>query len=401
MKRSCDLVIAGAGMVGLTLAALLARADSKKKLNITVVDAGPAPQFDPANEVSLRVSALSAGSVAVLESVGAWDRIVAARACPYREMIVWDAAGSVEGPDTLHFDAAEHALPELGFIVENVLVQHALLKVLQTSDVVVQFDTRISALRQDHSNYDIEFDNDSSKFADLVIGADGAGSLVREEAGIGIKRWNYSQKAFVTHVEPQKEHRHTAWQRFQKSGPIGLLPLLDGRVSLVWSTTPEQADVALDCGERELEAMLTEASDGALGTLRPAGPRGAFPLKAQFARDYVIPGLALIGDAAHSIHPLAGQGANLGIADSSTLTDVITQALAADEYPADLPVLRRYERARKGANQSMLRVVDGLNRLFALNAEPIAMLRGSGMRIFNHSGPIKRRVVQAALGIRP
>ena len=292
-------------------------------------------------------------------------------------------------------------MPELGFIVENVLVQHALLKVLQSSDVVVQFDTRISALRQDHGNYDIEFDNDSSRFADLVIGADGAGSLVREEAGIGIKRWNYSQKAFVTHVEPQKEHRHTAWQRFQKSGPIGLLPLLDGRVSLVWSTTPDQADVALDCGERQLEVMLTEASDGALGTLRPAGPRGAFPLKAQFARDYVIPGLALVGDAAHSIHPLAGQGANLGIADSSTLTDVITQALAADEYPADLPVLRRYERARKGANQSMLRVVDGLNRLFALNAGPIAMLRGSGMRIFNHSGPIKRRVVQAALGIRP
>ncbi len=399
MKRSFDIVIAGAGMVGLTLAALLARDDSATQLNLTVLDAGKPPAFDEDDEVALRVSALSAGSVSILKSVGSWQSIVDTRACPFREMRVWDAANSVEGPDTLHFDAAEHALPELGFIVENVLVQHALMQVLNASAAAVTFESRISALSQRGDRFDVCLSDGREFAADLLVGADGAGSFVRKQAGIPVKNWSYAQKAFVTHALPESAHRHIAWQRFLKSGPIGLLPLADDRVSLVWSTTPEQAAAALECADHELAAMLTEASDAVLGELQPAGPRGAFPLHAQYANDYVVPGLALIGDAAHSVHPLAGQGANLGIADAAMLASVVIKALSDDQYPGDLPVLRRYERARKGANQTMLHFIDGLNRLFATDARAVANLRGGGMRAFNMSGPVKRRAVEIALGI--
>ena len=401
MKRSFDIVIAGAGMVGLTLAALLGRSERIERLNLTVIDTGKPPLFNRDNDVSLRVSAISAGSVSVLRSAGAWDTVIAARACPFREMRVWDAVASVEGPDTLHFDAAEHALPELGFIVENALIQHALTQALDGSAVSLRFATRISALQKRPDCVAIELDNGQELAADLVVGADGVGSFVRGQAGMPVKKWSYAQTAFVTHVQPQEPHRHVACQRFLKTGPIGLLPLADGRVSLVWSTTAGQAESALKCTDDALQAMLTEASDGVLGELRPAGPRGAFPLNAQFAKNTVAAGFALIGDAAHSIHPLAGQGANLGIADASMLAEVIIDALANGEHPGDLPVLRRYERARKGANQAMLRLVDGLSRLFATNAAPVAGLRAAGMRMFNRSGPVKRRAVQVALGINP
>jgi 2-octaprenylphenol hydroxylase len=146
--------------------------------------------------------------------------------------------------------------------------------------------------------------------------------------------------------------------------------------------------------------MLTEATDNVLGQLKPTGPRGSFPLKAQHTDHYVLPGLALVGDAAHAVHPLAGQGANLGLADAETLASVISAALAANENPGDLPLLRNYERARKGANKTMLHFIDGLNRLFSNDSTSLARLRGTGMRLFNSSGPIRARAVQVALGIR-
>jgi len=401
VSQPFNVVIAGAGIVGLSLAALLARADSGRRLNLRLVDAASKPRFDLADDIALRVSALAPGSVSVLQRVDAWSAVQAARACPYREMRVWDAAGTVDGPDTLRFDAAEHALPELGFIAENILVQKALIDVLDHLPITLDFDTRIDSMLACANGYELFLTDGQRVSADLVIGADGAQSFVREQAGIQVEGWSYAQKAFVTHVQPAKDHQYVAWQRFLRDGPLGLLPLADGRVSVVWSTTPDKAAAALDCSDDELQAMLTEASDGVLGELRPAAARAAFPLRAQFAQKYVKPGLALIGDAAHTVHPLAGQGANLGIADASVLADVILAAIGNDEFPGDLPVLRRFERSRKGANQLMLRFVDGLNRLFSVDLAPVTGLRSAGLRMFNRSGPIKRRVVREALGIGP
>ena len=400
MKHQFDIVIVGAGMVGLTLANLLAQSEQCGNLSITVIDAGKKPTFVPGSDVSLRVSAIASGSAELFAQIGVWDEIVSTRACPYQEMRVWDAAGNVEGPETLRFDAAEFAVPQLGFIVENVLIQVALLNNLQSSDVSVEFETPITSLNKVGERFEVELGNKTKLKPDLLIGADGAASFVRSNAGIGATSWLYSQTAFVTHLQPEQSHRNTAWQRFLKTGPVGLLPLADGRVSTVWSTTAAQAAEALKASDEQLSALLTEATDNVLGQLKPTGPRGSFPLKAQHADHYVLAGLALVGDAAHAVHPLAGQGANLGLADAETLASVISDALAANENPGDLPLLRNYERARKGANKTMLHFIDGLNRLFSNDSTSLARLRGTGMRLFNSSGPLRARAVQVALGIR-
>lgn len=400
MNREFDILIAGGGMVGLTIALLLAQGDTNEQLAITVVDAGDRPSFDPNQDVSLRVSAIASGTASLLDRLGVWQNIAETRACPYRDMQVWDALGSVEGPETLRFEAAEFAVPQLGFIVENVLIQDALLTALDATNVSINFATRIRSVQKSGDRYVVEYGDGQTMKPELLIGADGASSFVRNSASITVKSWKYSQTAFVTHLQPEESHRNTAWQRFLTNGPVALLPLLDGRVSTVWTTTPEQAQELKNATDDELAALLTDATDGVLGDLAVAGPRGAFPLKSQHANRYVLAGLALAGDAAHAVHPLAGQGANLGLADARVLADAITEAMAAGEHPGDLPVLRRYERTRKFANKSMLHLIDGLNRLFSNESTPLARLRGAGMALFNKSGPIREYAVQVALGIK-
>ena len=401
MKKPFDIVIVGGGMVGLTVAILLAGSEQRDRLRMTVIDVGSRPEFDPDDDVGLRVSAISLGSAEILRSAEVWEPIQNQRSCSYRRMRVWDARAAVESPETLRFDAADFAVPELGFIVENALIRRALFDRASATDIECRFDTGIDRLiaRQDAGGYTVVLQDGSTLSPELLIGADGARSFVREEAGIPTRAWQYPQSALVTHVVTEAGHRRTAWQRFLKEGPIALLPLADGRASVVWSTAPGQAEDAMAASDDALGAMLTRASDSVLGDLTVAGPRGSFPLRAQHALRYIEPGLALIGDAAHSVHPLAGQGANLGFADASGLADAVLQGLAADEYPGDAPTLRRYERARKGANGTMLRFVDSINRLFLADTAGLSGLRRGGMRLFNRSGPLRRRAVQVALGI--
>jgi len=396
MNRSFDILIVGGGMVGLSTAALLAMND---RFKVTVVDAGPRPAFDPEN-LSLRVSSIAPGSIDMLDAIGAWEEMVNTRACPFRGMKVWDAAGSADGPETLSFESSEFAVPQLGFIVENCLVQQAILNQLDDSPVAVRYETPIQTVSRSDNRFTVRLESGEILTPDLLIGADGARSMVRDSAGIAVKSWLHSQKAFVTILRPEFSHRNTAWQRFLRDGPIGLLPLADGRISIVWSTTPDQADAALAMSDDELCDRLADVTDGVLGRLSPSGPRGAFPLKSQHAISYVQDGIALVGDAAHAIHPLAGQGVNLGMADARELAAVLSAAVTCDENPGDLPILRRYERARKGENQTMLRFMDALNRLYSNDSRPLARLRGAGMFLFNKSGLIRERVVQTALGMR-
>ena len=383
MKKNYRIAIVGAGITGLTLAALLARSRHADALQIRVIDAGKRPVFSADDDVSLRVSAIANGSAELLDSVGAWATISATRTSPYQTMRVWDEHDNPESGAALTFDAAEFAIPQLGFITENVLIQHALLQVLDDTSVDLQFDSRISALPE----------------ADLVVGADGARSMVRELAGIKTNQWPYEQTAVVTHLETEISHDGRALQRFLKAGPLGMLPLRDGRISVVWSTTPETAKQALAASDKDLGQMLTTASDAVLGKLSVTGPKGAFPLCAQHAENYVLPGVALVGDAAHAIHPLAGQGANLGLQDTAELAHVISTALDSGLHPGDRPVLRRYERARKGANLTMLHFMTGLNRLFTTDSALLVEIRSAGMRAFNRSGPIRERAVKVALGV--
>lgn len=400
MKDRFDIVVVGAGITGLTIAALLAQSPYSDRLRLSLVDALPRPLHHSDDDVGLRVAAIAGGSVALLERIGAWDQIAQTRACPYEQMRVWDESSPIESPATLRFDAAEFGVARLGFIVENVLLQHAILEVLNKTDIELIFSTAIRSLQALDASQTILLDDGRELTADLVIAADGARSFVRESAGIRSRDWPYGQSAFVTHVQPALSHDNTAWQRFLQHGPLGMLPLSDGRVSIVYSTTSALAEQALAASDAELGRLLSEASDYVLGELTAAGPRAAFPLSARHAEHYVVPGIALIGDAAHAVHPLAGQGANLGLQDAATLHAVLELALANNEHPGDRPVLRRYERARKGANATMLHAMTGLNRLFATDSAFVRELRKTGMRLFNHSGPLREQIVGVALGSR-
>ncbi|MDH3747090.1 MAG: UbiH/UbiF/VisC/COQ6 family ubiquinone biosynthesis hydroxylase [Gammaproteobacteria bacterium] len=398
MKQNYDIVVVGAGITGLTVAAMLAKGAQADRWNITLVDAAARPVVDSSDELALRVSAISIGSADLLNCIGAWSIVESGRICPYDRMRVWDESDDPNGPSTLRFDADEFAIPHLGYIVENIRLRHALLEVLDETEVALTFSSPLKALQSHGRGHQITLHDGKTLEADLVIAADGARSFVRNSAGIDVATRPYEQTAFVTHLRPDKPHAATAWQRFLRDGPLGILPLDDGRVSVVWSTTPEKAERALKCSDKDLGHLLSDASDAVLGRLLVAGPRGAYPLAAQHAERYVAHGIALIGDAAHTVHPLAGQGANLGLADARALADVIQAALENGEYPADRPVLRRYERMRKGENATMMHFITGLNRLFASDSVVLGELRRAGMALFNRSGPIRQHVVDVALG---
>jgi 2-octaprenylphenol hydroxylase len=399
VNRRYRIVVVGGGITGLMSATLLGRCAGADNLDLVVLDAAARPVFSADDDIDLRVSAISTGSAALFDSVDAWEHVIGTRASAYDSMRVWDENDEPGSGAALHFDAAEFAVPQLGFIVENVLLQDALLRRLDDSNVSLRFGTALRAVRRGGRGFDLELDAGEALQADLVIAADGARSFVRSAVGIETREWPYGQTAFVAHARPSRPHRGTAWQRFLRDGPIGLLPLQDGRVSVVWSTTPERARAARNADETALGRMLSGASGQVLGDLEADGPRGTFALGARHARDYVVPNMALVGDAAHAIHPLAGQGANLGLQDAAELARQVEKALRHGLHPGDRPVLRRYERARKGANATMLHFMTGLNRLFATDSRIIGGARSAGMRAFNNSGPLRERAVRVALGV--
>ena len=398
MKSVYNVVIVGAGVTGLAVGALLTQRESAERLRITLVDAGKRASHSVDNDIALRVSAIANGSAELLESLGAWRQVAETRVCAYESMRVWDEADTEDSPSTLRFDAAEFGVQQLGFIAENTLVQDALLNVLDASDIEMRFESPLRSMKRVGRQFELAFDDETLR-SDLLIAADGARSFVRRCAGIEVKSWPYDQDAFVTHLRPERPHRNTARQRFLKTGPLGMLPLNDGRISVVWSVPPEVASAAKAASDEDLGRMLAEASDFVLGELKVDGPRGSFPLCARHAQHYVMPGLALIGDAAHAVHPLAGQGANLGLQDAAALADTISKALVSGMHPGDKPVLRRYERRRKGANATMLHFMTGLNQLFRADSMLLRELRSTGMRVFNRSGPIRERAVRVALGV--
>lgn len=398
MKKEVDVAIVGAGMVGLALAALLRREDHR--LSLAVVDAGEPPHFDETADVGLRVSAISPGSRALLERCGAWEAIAAVRVGTYSSMCVWDARGTPGDAGALRFDADELGLPALGHIVENELVRDRLYRVLHQTDAASwYFGRRVTALEPGERANAIVLDDGTRVTATLVAGTDGARSAIRRMAGLAVRTRRYPQDALVTHVRPERPHGDTAWQRFLPSGPVALLPLGDGRCSVVWSAaTANRAELAA-LHDDEFGDRLTQATDGVLGALEVAGPRAGFPLAACYAPDYVGHRVVLAGDAAHAVHPLAGQGVNLGFSDVAELSLRIAAAGSVGEDPGDRPVLRRYERARKGENMRTLVFLDALQRLFGLDSGVAARLRMGGMGLFNRIAPLKRMAVRHATGL--
>jgi 2-octaprenylphenol hydroxylase len=398
MKRDFDIVVVGGAMAGAGVAALAAAESRTARLRIALLEPKPAVAPAPQDPFDLRVSALSHASRQLLITTGAWSAVEARGAAYYQRMVIWEERSEPGGGDALVFDAAELGEPDLGCIAENRAVQAALTESAVGRGVVL-LRTGFTTLAGASDGIRVTTSDGREYRAALVVGADGAESAVRVQAGIDVRATDYGQRAVVAHLRTERPHADTAYQRFLGTGPIALLPLADGRVSLVWSTTPEMAEDLVRCDEAQFAERVTAASAGVLGRLEATTPRASFPLRLLHARRYAADRVALIGDAAHTVHPLAGQGINLAFLDAAALVDVLGDALEAGNDPGELRVLRRYERWRKAEALPAILLLDGLKRLFSGGDELKSRLRRGGLGLVQSARPVKRLLMQRALGI--
>lgn len=390
------IVIAGAGPVGLALACLLSGTRGSERRRVLIVDTGAAPTWSEA-EMDLRVYALSRASEQLLERIGVWDAILRRRVSPYRKMKIWEREGG-SAAGGLEFDSADLGEPNLGHIVEDGLLRVALSEQLATrGHVECRWHQGVERVAVGAGHVGVSIGDEDIE-ATLLIAADGGRSVVRDLIGLRIAERDYRQHAIVTHVPSERPHGATAWQRFLPGGPLALLPLADGRSSVVWSLPSPEAERLAEVPAGEFRDALQVASDGVLGMLGAASPRVSLPLRARHAWRYCSHRVALVGDAAHTVHPLAGLGMNLGLLDAMVFGAVFENAAEADEDPGDLKVLRRYERERKGDNLATLIALDGLDRLFRLPAG-FAPLRAAGLDLVDHMPLAKRLLMQRALGL--
>jgi ubiquinone biosynthesis UbiH/UbiF/VisC/COQ6 family hydroxylase len=397
MKRH-DVVVVGGGVVG----AATALAFVRQGFSVALVEKGaPSGKFQAcpepgrgAGEYDLRVYAIAPGSVRFLDGLGAWRAVAAARACAYQRMQVWEN----DPRQALAFDAAELGVAELGHIVEDRLLRASLWDALG-GGAAIHAGTTVAAYEAAAGRPRLVLENGTTLEAQLVVAAEGAESRLREASGIEPGGWSYHQRSIVCNVGTERPHRACALQRFLPNGPVAFLPLADGRSSIVWSTAAAEAQDLMALDEGGFTARLFEASDAALGDITSVTPRLAFPLRLMHAQEYVRPGLALVGDSAHVIHPLAGQGMNLGLADAQALVEVAAEARAQRKPIGDLRVLQRYERRRLAANVEMMALTDGLFRLFKSRVPGVGMLRELGMALVQRAGPVKRQLAQRAMGL--
>lgn len=388
--RPFDLIIVGGGMVGMALACSL----GGSRLKVAVIDSHRAAGLWPRADYDIRVSALTRASQHLFEAVGAWDGMVVRRVTPYQRMAVWDASGSGH----IDFDAADIGEPDLGHIVENSVILEALLERAAAFDNV-ELIAPAEVARFDYlpDSVVLTLADGGRLTASLIVGADGTNSWVRDQAGITTSGWSYHQEALVATVRGSLGHRSTAFQRFMPDGPLALLPLPEGYSSVVWSTNPEQAAWLMGLDDVAFLAELQSSFGEAVGTLESVGPRGRFPLALQHANRYVAERVVLVGNAAHAIHPLAGQGLNLGISDVGALAELLVE-VGADDC-GDQRRLRRYERWRKGDNLTMMAAMDGIKRLFGSDATTLGLLRNLGLNLVDHSGPFKNGIMRRAMGV--
>ncbi len=390
--QNVDVVIVGGGMVGLGLAAAL----KGSALKVAVVEGQlPEPALDEAPDN--RVSALSLASQRILQQVGAWRGIEARRLQPYGQMEVWeqDSFGRIA------FDAASLRQPELGHIVENRVIQLALLEaILDGDNIQLLSPARASCLQSGEAGSLLLLEDGRALSAKLVVAADGAHSWVRRQADIPLTSWDYGHHALVATVRCAEPHEAVARQIFTPEGPLAFLPLWQPDLcSIVWSVPAARAEALCQCDEEQFNRQLTTAFDGRLGLCKVEGARSAIPLTARYARDFARERLVLVGDAAHTIHPLAGQGVNLGLLDAAALAEHILRNQAAGKDIGRLANLRGYERWRKSEAASMLAAMEGLKRLFA-GANPLKKLvRGAGLCAFDLLTPLKQSVIRAAMGL--
>lgn len=385
-----DMIVIGGGLVGASLVAALK--DSGLKMALIEPQASmPLPQDDSWDS---RVYAISPGSAAFLQELGVWQLMEAERVAPVYEMAVFGDDNTAH----INFSAYEIGIPELAFIAENRQLQTAVWEVLKSSNENLHIfcPAKCTAIAWQESHVEVQLEDGSQLEAALVVGADGVNSWVRKQAGIDVSRHAYNQIGVVANFSTERSHRQIAHQWFRRDGVLALLPLPDKRVSMVWSTTEDHADFLRNLPEDELCQRVEEAASHTLGKLQLITPPVGFPLNFVHVDKLIKPRLVLIGDAAHGIHPLAGQGVNLGLRDTRELAAILN-ARGMRTDCGDFMLLRRYELARKEDILALELVTDGLQKLFNNSNPTLARLRNLGLEITNRLPLIKNRLMQHAL----
>jgi 2-octaprenylphenol hydroxylase len=414
-----DFLIVGGGITGCVMGSLLVNRKLAAPGRVAVIANGAVPAAVPAaadSEWDLRVFALSRASQRLLTICGAWQLMPAQKFNAYERMCVWDArggtplggtplGGELQGAGSLSFDCAELGEPNLGYIAEGRSLQTQCHRAALAAGVAF-VDAGIQAIEVDEAHVHLSLSDGRDLQGQLLIAADGADSTARKLLGIETAGHAYHQDALVAHVRTAKSHRNTAWQRFLPTGPLAFLPLPDGRSSIVWSTARPEAGRLRSLDAAAFGAELDLASAEVLGSCEVTTPIASFPLRLQYALDYARPRAVLVGDAAHAVHPLAGQGLNLGLLDCAVLAEVLGGDLNGGSVDLGGPVrfgehklLRRYERRRKSENLLAATAFDGLERLFSSDNTALARLRIAGLGAVGRLPFIKREFAARALGL--
>jgi 2-octaprenylphenol hydroxylase len=386
-KTDYDIVIIGGGLVGSALACALGDSDK----SVLVLESGSA-QFDLPKDYDLRVSAITHASANFFKAVGAWEGMRLARMGEVREMQVWDEGGS----GSLHLDAADTAEPCLAYIIENSVIRTALYRRLQQlSNVRYLENTKAKLVSVEDGRINLESGGNRIS-TQLVVGADGARSIVREWAQIETSGWSFAQTAIVATIKSELSHEYTAFQRFLQTGPLAFLPLDDMRASsIVWSADTQRALELLALSDEDFISELETAFENRLGKLALISQRAAFPLSLMHVEHTIAHRIALVGDAAHRVHPLAGQGLNLGLADVAALAEVLSNNCAD---VGARKVLRQYERWRSGDTRLMVKLMDLFKRTYGTQQPVVQGLRNFGMDLVNSNGVIKQLITGFASG---
>lgn len=397
--RRADVAVVGGGVVGAACALALA----KQGLQVTLIEQAEPPAWSAA-EPDLRVYAFAPDNAALLASLGVWDAVTAARAQPYRRMRVWDAAGG----DELRFDADAFAVPQLGWIVEHALLQDRLWAALRTSNVTVRCPASVTALEQGDDGATLELDDGLRVDARIAIAADGGRSTLRDLAGIATRTEDYVQRGVVAYIATERPHEDTAWQRFLPTGPLAFLPCgawpdaphVSSRVSsIVWTLPDAEAARVLALDDAAFGETLGRAFAGRLGACRPLTRRVGFPLRRQLADAYLAGRVLAMGDAAHVVHPLAGQGVNLGLRDVSALVAAVTDAQAKRADWAAPHRLQRWARARRSDATASAQAFSLINRVFSNDDIAATLLRGRALGLAGAIPPLGRALWRHAAGV--
>lgn len=410
MTQAFDIVVVGAGMVGAALATGLGQAG----FAVALVDRAPPPTFDPEANPDIRVSALSAGSERYLDALGAWQRIQRMRATPYRRLAVWDEAHHPlqnlvpRRLTEVHFDAAALGASHLGHIVENSVTQQALWQSAEAEPTITLLHGQgVAALAQDEDSATVTLDDGTRLTAALVVGADGARSRIRDLAGIGTTRNQYGQQAMVISARYQGPVADITWQGFLPSGPRAFLPLHsaganhpgESWASLVWYDTPDELARLKSLDSAELIAQVQSGFPADLPRPTHLDQKASFPIARQHAKHYSAGRVVLVGDAAHTINPLAGQGVNLGFQDAQCLQTLLREAKRAGDDLASPHWLSQYEQQRRPANRRMMLAMDLFYHLFSNRIPPVHLLRNLGLGAARALPFARNRVARYAMGI--